>query len=168
MFKKIIISFLLLIFSYGVYAMSEKACLFSGMSGVVNYKGKPAVNVRLLRKIEGKDEDETVTDENGYFEFSPIYQKKSLLRLLPTEFVIKQDIIAFTGSDEINIWDGVKRSKEENAESRGKPLVVKCELTQEKQKLVIVNEGPIFSLCTWDVEADEERVIDSIFDEPEK
>ena len=25
------------------------------MTGVINYEGKPAANVRLLRKIEGKD-----------------------------------------------------------------------------------------------------------------
>ncbi len=45
-------SFILLIFTYGANAMSEKPCLFSGMSGMVNYQGKPAANVRLLRKIE--------------------------------------------------------------------------------------------------------------------
>ena len=166
MFKKISISFILLIFSYGVYAMGVKPCLFSGMTGVVNYEGKPAANVRLLRQIEGKDVDETITDENGYFEFTPIYQKKSLFSFLPTEFVIKQDIIAFKDDNEINIWDGIKRKKEENAESRGKPLKVNCELSLEEQTLIIVNNGPIFSLCTWDVEADPERDYFDLFDEP--
>jgi hypothetical protein len=154
MFKKIIISFFLLIFSYGVYAMSAKPCLFSGMTGIINYKGKPAANVRLLRKIEGKDVDETITDEKGYFEFKVAYQKKSLFDFLPTEFVVRQDIIAFKDGQEYLMWAGVKRSPEENAESRGKPLVVNCELTLEEENHIKVNDGPIFSLCTWDVEED--------------
>ena len=134
--------------------MSAKPCLFSGMTGVINYEGKPAANVRLLRKIEGKDIDETITDENGQFEFKAVYQKKSLLNLLPTEFVIQQDIIAFKDGQEYGMWSGVKRQKEENAESRGEPLVVTCELTLEDRNYLTVNGGSIFSLCTWDVEAD--------------
>ena len=52
------------------------------------------------------------------------------------------------------MWSGIKRKKEENSESRGKPLVVTCELTLEDRNYLTVNSGPIFSLCTWDVEAD--------------
>jgi hypothetical protein len=148
MFKKIIASFFLLIFSYGVYAMSAKPCLFSGMTGVVNYEGKPAANVRLLRKIEDKDIDETITDEKGYFEFKVVYQKRSLLSFLPMEFVIKQEIIAFKDGIEYEMWSGVKRKREENSESRGKPLVVTCELTLEEENYIKVNNSPFFSLCT--------------------
>jgi hypothetical protein len=151
MFKQMIISFFLLLFSYGVHAMSAKPCLFSGMTGIVNYEGKPAANVRLLRKIEEKDIDETITDENGYFEFKVIYQKKSLLSFLPMEFVIKQEIIAFKDGIEYEMWFGVKRKREENSESRGKPLVISCELTLEERNHISVNDSPFFTLCTWDV-----------------
>jgi hypothetical protein len=165
MFKKIIILFILLIFTYGAYAMSNKPCLFSGMTGVVKYQGEPAANVRLLRKIEDKDIDETTTDENGYFEFSPVYQEKSLLGFLPVEFAIKQDIIAFKSGKEYGLWSAVKRSKKANSESRGKPLVVTCELTLPERNYITVENGPIFSLCTWDVEADPKPEYTSPFDE---
>jgi len=164
MLNKFFISLFLLIFSYGVYAMSAKPCLFSGMTGVINYEGKPAANVRLLRKVEGKDEDETITDENGYFEFKAVYQKKSLLSFLPTEFSVQQIITAIKDNKEYPMWVGVKRAPEENAESRGKPLVVSCELTLEEENVVIVNDGPIISLCTWDVEEDPARKHESPFD----
>lgn len=154
MFNKIFTSFFLLLFSNGVYAMSDKACLFSGMTGVINYEGKPAANVRLLRKIEGKDVDETITDENGNFEFEVVYKDKSLFDFLPTEFAIQQIITAIKDDTEYTIWTGVKRKPEENAESKGKPLVVSCELTLEEENYIKVNGGPFFTLCTWDVEAD--------------
>ena len=165
MFKKIIISFILLIFSYVVYAMSVKPCLYSGMTGVINYEGKPAANVRLLRKIEGKDVDETITDENGSFEFPPIYQKKSFFSFLPTEFVIQQIITAIKDGKEYPMWIGVKRKPEENAESRGKPLVVECELTLEEENYIKVNNGIYFTLCTWDVEGDPKIDFGTGFDE---
>ena len=165
MLNKIFISFFLLIFSYGVYAMSAKPCLFSGMTGVINYEGKPAANVRLLRKIEGKDIDETITDANGFFEFKAVYQKKSLLNLLPTEFVIQQRIFAFKDNEEFEIWTGIKRDKEENSESRGKPLVVNCELTLEERHHIRVNGSPYFTMCNWDVEEDPERESFNMFDE---
>jgi hypothetical protein len=165
MFKKIIISFFLLIFSYGVYAMSAKPCLFSGMTGVVNYEGKPAANVRLLRKIEEKDIDETITDENGYFEFKVVYQKKSLFDFLPMEFVVQQIITAIKDGKEYPMWVGVKRKPEENAESRGKPLVVSCELTLGEENYIEVSSGLYFTLCTWDVEADPKIDFGTGFDE---
>lgn len=154
MSKKIFILLLLFIFSYGVHAVSDKKCLFSEMRGVVNFNGKPASNVRLVRKIKNKQYDETVTDEKGEFHFPVAYQKSSLFDLLPSEFVVKQEIIAYMKNKEYIMWSGSKRVPEENAESRGKPLVVSCELSQKEPELIIVNHGPIFSLCKWDVEED--------------
>jgi len=164
MLNKIFISFFLLIFSYGVYAMSAKPCLFSGMTGVINYEGKPAANVRLLRKIEGKDIDETITDENGFFEFKVVFKSKSLFDFLPTEFAVQQIITAIKDGKEYQIWTGVKRKPEENVESKGKPLVVSCELTLEEENYIKVNGGPFFTLCTWDVEADPVKSYGSGFD----
>ena len=153
------------IFSYGVYAMSAKPCLFSGMTGIVNYEGKPAANVRLLRKIEGKDIDETITDENGYFEFKVVFKKKSFFDFLPMEFVVQQIITAIKDGKEYGLWSGVKRKREENSESRGKPLVVSCELSLEERNHIGVNDSPFFTLCTWDVEEDPEREDFDLFDE---
>ena len=145
--------------------MCAKPCLFSGMTGVINYEGKPAANVRLLRKVEGKDIDETITDENGYFEFKAVYQKKSLFDFLPTEFSVQQIITAIKDDKEYPMWTGVKRQREENSESRGKPLVVSCELTLEETHHISVNDSPFFTMCTWDVEEDPERESFNMFDE---
>lgn len=55
---------------------------------------------------------------------------------------------------EYRLWSGVKRRPDENTESRGTPLIVKCELNQDDDQLKIVNGSPIFSLCTWEAEPD--------------
>ena len=107
--------------------------------------------VQLL-DLDGNVLAETYTDENGYFEFPPFFER-SIAKYLPMEFVVGQKIIVTYEGKEYEMWSGVKRKPEENVESRGKPLVVECELSGE-EKLIEVNGGPIFSLCTWDVEPD--------------
>lgn len=131
-----------------------KVCLFSGMSGVIKLDGKPVSGARLVRTVkkEKKNADETITDENGYFEFKPKFER-TITKYLPMEFVVQQVIWAHYEGSDYKIWSGVKREPEENAESRGKPLVVECELNSEI-KLIEVDGSPIFSLCTWDVEPD--------------
>lgn len=131
-----------------------KVCLFSGMSGVVKLDGKPVAGARLVRTVnKEKDKtDETTTDESGYFEFKPIFDR-TVTKFLPMEFVVKQVIWVHYKGLEYKMWSGVKRTEEENAESRGKPLIVECELSSERN-LKEVNGSPIFSLCTWDAEPD--------------
>lgn len=149
---------------YGSYAMSlsdvGKACLFSKMSGVVLLDGKPVSGVRLVRTVDfsGKKTDETTSDDNGRFEFPPLYER-SIRNVLPQEFTAAQEVVAYYEGMEYQIWSAVKRKPDENAESRGKPLVVTCELTSER-KFIQVNNSPIFTICTWDVEPD---VIDTGF-----
>jgi hypothetical protein len=142
----------------GVYAMTlgdvGRVCLFSAMSGTITLDGKPVVNARLVRTgdRDGPKVDETVTDENGYFEFPPMYER-TITKFLPQEFVASQKIMVHYQNQEYEMWSAVKRKPEENVESRGKPLVVKCELNSE-QNLIMVNGSPIHSLCSWDVEPD--------------
>lgn len=128
-----------------------KVCLFSGMSGVIQMDGKPAANVRLVRAAESKV-DETTTDENGYFEFPPVFER-TVAKYLPQEFTALQQIAAHYNGEEFELWTAVKRKPEENTEARGQPLVVQCDLSNER-RLLKVNNSPIFSLCTWDVEPD--------------
>ncbi|MCP4325316.1 MAG: DUF4198 domain-containing protein [Alteromonadales bacterium] len=161
--SKAFFSILLLILSFEAYALGEKQYLFSEMTGIVNFEGQPASGVRLLRKIENKEVDEVTTDKNGYFKFPVIYQKASLFVFLLTEFVVKQYIIAYKDGKEYEMWAGIKRRPEVNAESRGKPLEITCELTLEEENYIKVNDGPIFSLCTWDVEADPSYANESPF-----
>lgn len=132
-----------------------KVCLFSKISGVVTYKGKPAANALLTRTAGlSKDRfDKVRTDENGYFEMPAIFER-TITKFLPQEFVAKQVIVVNYNDQKFDIWSGVKRTPEENSEARGKNLVVSCELTHEKN-LKQVNNNPIISRCTWAAEPDE-------------
>lgn len=131
-----------------------KVCLFSGISGLITLEGKPVKNARIVRKADrgGEKSDETTTDEQGHFAFPPIYER-TIAKFLPQEFAASQEMTVFYNDQEYSIWRGVKRNPEENTESRGKPLVVECELSGE-EKIIKVNNSPIISLCTWDVEPD--------------
>jgi hypothetical protein len=144
------------IFSSGASAVSIKQYLFSTMTGVVNMHGEPAANVRLVRTINYNKDivDETVTDEKGYFEFPAVHRNNYAGKILPMEFVVSQLIIAHHEGKEYEMWAGVKRKPEENAESRGKPLEVTCELGLEVAHHVSIDNSPITSLCTWGVESD--------------
>lgn len=149
---------LLVVINYGAHAMSlndvGKVCLFSKMSGVIKLDGIPIANVKLVRTIDRNKPiiDETITDENGYFEFPAIFER-TITKLLPQEFVVGQEIMAYYDNREYQIWSGVKRRSEENAESRGQPLIVECELNSERYYKK-VNNSPIFGLCKWDAEPD--------------
>lgn len=142
----------------GVFGMSltdaGKVCLFSGISGVITLDGEPIANARVVRKADrdGEKQDETITDEQGHFSLPPMFER-TIAKYLPQEFAASQDITVFHGDQSYSIWRGVKRKPEENTESRGKPLVVACELHAE-EKAIIVNNSPIISLCVWDVEPD--------------
>ncbi|WP_018277121.1 DUF6795 domain-containing protein [Teredinibacter turnerae] len=77
-----------------------------------------------------------------------------LSRVLPMEFAVSQKIVVIYEGNEFDLWLGVKRQREENAEAKGQPLVVECHLEEElNQKQV--SGGVIFSRCHWKVEEDE-------------
>jgi len=128
-----------------------KVCLFSAISGVIKLDGVLVANAKLVRNSDSNI-DATVTNEDGYFKFKAQY-KRTILKFLPQEFCATQVITVFYQDKEYKMWSGVKRKKVENSESRGKPLVVECELNSEEE-LITVNRSPIFSLCEWDVEPD--------------
>ncbi len=144
-------------------------CLFSAISGVILENGKPLKNAKLKRvaskaHTQGSLTDETTTDEKGYFSMPAVFDKVILAKILPMEFSVSQQIYVYHAGEEYKIWSGVKRSREENAESRGKPLIVECDLARETE-LIEVNGGPIFSKCKWDVEPDAPMVWDPLEDD---
>lgn len=155
-----IISLFLMFTAIGVSAMGisdiGRVCLFSAISGTITLDGKPVVNAHLVRsgKRGIKKTDETFTNEQGYFEFPAMYER-TITKYLPQEFVAAQKILVHYNDEVYEIWSGVKREPEENVESRGKPLIVKCELNSEKE-LIIVDGSPIHSRCIWDVDPDPE------------
>ncbi|MGN0920181.1 MAG: DUF6795 domain-containing protein [Cellvibrio sp.] len=163
-FKKITLILLLSIsvFSTGGFAMgffdAGKVCLFSGISGVITKDGKPVASARVVRTADrdGERKDETTTDENGYFELPPIFER-TVTKLLPMEFVASQSIFVTDDGVEYDIWYSVKRDPAENTEARGKPLKVTCELNSETVGILVEGVG-ILSKCTWDVEPDAPKI----------
>ncbi len=141
--------------------MSIKQCLFSEMTGVVSFEGKPAAGVKLVRMVNYDKNiyDETITDESGNFHFPAIYRSSILSKVLPMEFVVLQEITAHFQGKAYEVWNSIKRSPEVNTESRGKALVVECNLSWPEAKGIIVDDVAIFSRCNWDVEPDPDRNI---------
>jgi hypothetical protein len=142
----------------GVFAMSlgdvGKVCLFSPISGTITLEGKPVVNARLVRTgdRDGPRVDEAITNERGYFEFPGMFER-TITKLLPMEFVASQKIVVSYEGQSYEMWSSIKRNPDVNTESRGKPLVVTCELTSGERNIV-VDRVPIHGLCIWDVEPD--------------
>ena len=138
-----------------------KACLFSKISGIITLDGKPVANAKITRTVNlNKDKvDHTYTDDKGYFEMPTIFQR-TVTQFLPLEFVVKQDIVVQYNGNSYDIWSGVKRTPEENAESRGEALKVQCELNSEKTFKQVSN-SPYISRCIWSAEPDK---IDTGFD----
>jgi hypothetical protein len=132
-----------------------KVCLFSKISGVITLDGKPVANAKITRTVNlNKDKvDHTYTDDKGYFEMPAVFQR-TVTKFLPQEFVAKQDIVVQYNGNSYDIWSGVKRTPEENAEARGEPLNVQCELNSEKS-FKQVNNSPYISRCTWPTEPDD-------------
>lgn len=133
-------------------------CLFSGISGVLTLGGLPLKNVRIERVVDkshsnGNNSDETYTNEDGYFEMPAIFERTLIGKIVPMEFAVHQQVFVYHQGVKHEIWDAVKRRREENSESRGNPLIVTCELNSE-MKLKRVDRTPIFSKCKWDVEPD--------------
>ena len=124
--------------------------LFSDVSGYLTYENKPASNatVRRIVEMDGESyEDTTETNSDGFFSFDALTKKER--NILPKEFVSHQKLIAEYDSKNILIWETVKRSEEENSELEGKPLNLKCELTDDT-KFVHMMLHSIGTNCTWE------------------
>lgn len=129
-----------------------KACTFSSISGVILKNGQPVKQAHIKRETDYQSvySDETTTDENGHFALPPLFER-SISNLLPQEFVVSQKITVTTKEGETHvIWDGIKRKKEENAESDGNPIVVSCELNAEN-KTIFTQDQPFTTKCEWNV-----------------
>jgi len=152
----ILIFVFLFLFSYGVTAMSVKQCLFSEMTGVINFEGKPAAGVKLVRTVDydKPQHDETVTDINGNFHFPAIFRHNIAGMFLPMQFVVGQQITAYKDDVEYFVWGASPMDSTANYEARGNPLVVSCELSLEEEIIIAINNNVIVSRCTWDVEPD--------------
>lgn len=125
--------------------------LFSPMEGKMTYEGKPAANAKITRLIIWKgDEGETdtfYTDENGGFKL-PVKKGKVRIPVLG-EFRIAQEIYVFYKDEKIPIWAKSKIDLNEYGELGGKPINLRCELTDELVLLDNFN-GLFGTSCKWD------------------
>ncbi|WP_143735563.1 DUF4198 domain-containing protein [Microbulbifer mangrovi] len=124
-----------------------KACTFSQMQLEITYKGEPAPAAKVWRRVKWQKEkvDEFKTDEEGRVEL-PEIMERSVMQLLPSEFVVSQAIVVTYMDEEYKIWVNSKRSPEKNSELDGSDIHLKCELTDER-RLVSDYESDFLTSC---------------------
>ena len=111
-----------------------KTCVFSSVKARLTVNGEPLRDATVIRRWEWQEkrEDRATTDADGWFSFPPVFES-SLTRLLPVELVIGQSLEVLVDGKPKSIWSFAKRKPEENAELKGKPIVMRCELTQDSK-----------------------------------
>lgn len=126
----IVVAFALLI---GVsLAFLKPLVLMSPMEGtLIEASGEPVVGVRLVRRWDWvwtnrQGADETVTDEEGKFQFPRVTGSSVTARLLPHEPNVRQIIVAHSPTGEVEIWRAIKGNYEENSELGGDEFQVLC------------------------------------------
>ena len=129
----------------------EEVVLFSEMEGHLTYKGKPAANAKITLWYKWKDKQgESVvynTDENGYFSIPTIrdqYKPRMLAQL-----VITQRLTVSYNNEEYVIWANGKMSPEEFSELGGKVVDLRCELTDERERVEIDSGVAVGTSCKW-------------------
>src|SRR5690554_605838 len=131
----------------------QEVILFSPIEGVITYEGRPAVGAKVARTVSWKDSkgetETTVTNEIGRFSFSP--KKDSFKHNSVVQFVAHQQIFVVFEGKEYQIWGNGKLEKEEYAEFGGKPKNLRCELTQEPDRVDTKN-GWVVTSCQWELE----------------
>ncbi|WP_051786560.1 carboxypeptidase-like regulatory domain-containing protein [Endozoicomonas numazuensis] len=140
-----------------------KMCTFSKISGVILNNGQPVAGAKIIRetRYEKTFSDQAVTDDNGYFEMPALFVR-SIAKFLPMEFGAWQSMKIVLDGTEHKIWGATKTSKEENSESKGKPLIVTCDLSDDEQVFQVSGET-FFTKCKWDVEKDEPLFSDGVY-----
>lgn len=126
-----------------------KAWFFSPVSAVVEKEGAPLQGARVIRRWEHESlsEDETVTDNEGRFSF-PEVRGRTIVQVMPAEFVVAQQIVVVVDGEEVEIWSNSKRKTELNSELGGLPLELHCEITAE-DKMYRDFGAAMFTKCTW-------------------
>lgn len=126
-----------------------KTCVFSEVKAQVTLNGEPVKNATVIRRWEWKElrEERTKTDDQGYFEFPAAYES-SIMRMLPIEIVIGQELFVKVEGEEKRIWVHAKRSPDPNSELKGRSLNLSCELSNPMK--THGNFGLLQTLCSWE------------------
>lgn len=127
----------------------KKICLFSGFTGQITFEGKPLLNVRVKRSYtfeNNRTEEETATDEQGYFTFESAWSKTRAPFI--AQFVVEQNIYVYFRDEEYHIWTAGKMAEEEFGEFGGKPESFICELIDEHYAPEL-EIGLVYTNCRW-------------------
>ena len=129
----------------------EEVVLCSPMDGRLTLNGKPVANAKIERLLIWKNEkgetDVFSTDSQGYFSL-PI--KKDTVKLSKiAQFVVTQEVRVFVDGQEYLIWTMGKSSKEEYGELDGKPVNLRCELSDDDQPMRL-EDALLVTKCKWD------------------
>ncbi len=129
----------------------EKVCVASAFEGQLFFKGQPLSGVKVVRQFKWKDEkgvsEDIITDENGKFGFPTHWDV--LRRVLPSQFIVSQEIFVYHGSEKVQIWGAGKMTKGEYDEFNGKPYNLTCEITEEVRR-VDLEVGFVGTNCRWE------------------
>ncbi|BFM10665.1 hypothetical protein R50072_08180 [Simiduia litorea] len=127
-----------------------KAYFFSPLSMKIYRDGEPVVGAKVVRRWEHStlEQDESITDGEGKVSF-PEVRRRTVVQVLPAEFVVAQQIAVIVDGDEIEVWSNSKRDSAKNSELGGKPLNLYCDLNNE-EKLYRDFGSAFFTKCTWE------------------
>lgn len=133
-------------------AFGKTVVLFSQFTGrLITEDSEPAANIRVERNWEWgltgrKGSDETITDQDGRFEF-PEITGSSLMALMPHEPSITQSIVAHGPSGSVLVYSANKKRYERDAELIGRSLQgpgirLECRIDEEPN-----DSGPFWGTC---------------------
>lgn len=137
--KKLLCYFLLsigLLIQGHAMAFSKSYYLFSEVKGAVFLNGKPVKGAEVEQEYnwhwkKEKKSSVTKTDEQGNFHFPTVTGKSMTAGLLPHEPVIVQYLRIRYEGKEYQGWFHTKHNYDDLGELKGRPIRLKCELTDE-------------------------------------
>lgn len=135
--------------------LKEKACISTGISGVILRNGEPIPNLTVRRKLSWKTDEwdnitEVITDKNGAFSFESYWQKVRLKLMTQPVFHARIVVIDKLSGEEEIIFNTAKLGLEEFEEFEGVPTNFRCELSEERRK-VDTKYGFIGTNCYWEL-----------------
>jgi hypothetical protein len=129
----------------------DRLVLFSEVHGTVLKNGKPVAGAELVQKVVWSDNENeiapqrTMTDQAGAFSFPAIEHSAGLLRLIPAQPTMLQEIVIRYEGAEYIAWQHGKNSYNANTELDGRPIRLVCELTRQPDY-----EGKHYGICKAD------------------
>lgn len=114
----------------------DRLVLFSEVHGTVLKDGKPVAGAEVIQKVVWSDNENdiprqrAITDETGTFSFPAIERRAGLLRLLPAQPTMQQELLIRYQGAEYIAWQHGKGSYNANTELDGRPIRLVCELTR--------------------------------------